>query len=437
MDGNSALWERRPWAHVTAVLAAVMVVTTVFLPSWSAALGMVALFYVLRRQVGPLEALVGTFVFLTALASSRYGPHLATRAMRLPLLLLLAVPALKRFAGWTVPERRAHLRWLLVLLLVTSVPTFISQGFVIRDPQIVLLPFGWFLYGAFMFHLTEEERRQRFRLVAVLVPAVFLALFAFGVLRPGAAALGGRFRGFFGNPNEMSHWWLAASTMLVALSLRLRNRTLFYAVAAATVVLFLRSGSRSPLAGFLVVAAGTWFLSRETPRWLRGAAAVGAIAIAVALPALSLEQLSLILPDSVVRSETLEEGGGRFVAWRFGWEQLQERFWWGGGAGFEEVIYAQYSELLSALNHQGLSHNSYLAFALNFGVVGALVLAVGMWRKLGLTRPDMFFIGAVPFLVTTFFEGVLTSPLNATTPIWFLAASLVSQELAASSRTQG
>ena len=47
MDGNSALWERRPWAHVTAVLAAVMVVTTVFLPSWSAALGMVALFYVL------------------------------------------------------------------------------------------------------------------------------------------------------------------------------------------------------------------------------------------------------------------------------------------------------------------------------------------------------------------------------------------------------
>jgi hypothetical protein len=147
------------------------------------------------------------------------------------------------------------------------------------------------------------------------------------------------------------------------------------------------------------------------------------------LPLLSVEQLSTFLPESLVRSETLEDGGGRLVAWRFGWEQLQERFWWGGGAGFEEFIYYEYKEVLSLLGHQGLSHNSYLALALNFGVIGGAGLVLSLWSKLGLLRSQHVFLLALPFLVTTFFEGVLTSPLNAATPIWFVGASLVAQEL--------
>lgn len=423
------LWGRRDWVRVTLALTVAILVTTVALPGPALLVGLVAVFYLLNRQVSTQEALLGTFLFATALASSRLGPHQFMKPMRLPLLALLAVAGLARFRTWTLAERRAHVRWVLLLLFIVILPTIVNSAWRYADVQIVLLPGGWFIYGTMSFHLTKEERTERFRMFAVLLPAIFLSALAFGLLFPGAASIVSRFRGWFGNPNEVSHFWLAAIPILLAIALRLRRRDLLLVLGAASLYLFLKTGSRTPLGAAAVMFVGTWFMSKQTPRLMRLLGAVLALLLVLVLPLLSMELLGGILPETVLRTESLEEGGGRFVAWRFGWEHVQERFWLGGGAGFEEVLYKRHNEMLLALNHQGLSHNSYLAFALNFGVLGTAGLVVTLWRKLGLLKPTMFFIGALPFLASTFFEGCLTSPLNALSPIWFFSATLVSQEL--------
>ena len=425
---TETIWGRRDWWRVTLALTVLIVVTTVALPGSAVVLGLVGMFYLLNRQLTMQEAMLGTFLFATALASSRLESHQFMKPMRLPLLGLLALAGLARFRSWPVEARRAHLRWLMFLLLITLLPTVVSSAWRQPDVQLILLPGGLFIYGTMAFHLTAEERTERFRMFAVLLPAIFFSLLAFGVVAPGASIFISRFRGWFGNPNEVSHFWLASIPILVALVLRLRRRDLLVLLALASLFLFLRTGSRTPLGGALVIFVGTWFLSKQTPRLMRLLGAALAVSLVLVLPSLSVEQLGTILPESVLRTESLEAGGGRFVAWKFGWEHLQERFWIGGGAGFEEVLYERYEEFLLALNHQGLSHNSYLAFALNFGVLGAAGLAISVWRKLGLLNPALFFIGALPFLATTFFEGCLTSPLNALLPIWFFSATLVSQE---------
>lgn len=422
-------WDRQQWFRVVMALVAAMVVVTAILPSWSGVVGMLFLYLILQRQLGTLEALVGVFLFVTALASSRWGFHGYVKLLRLPLLVVLAYHGLKRFNTWPIEHRRSHARWALLVLIGVATPTFINQGFHITDPAILLLPGAWFIYGTLAFHSTEDELQRRWHLFSILLPAAFISFFVFGFLRGDVAFLGRRFRGWMGNPNEMSHWWLAMFAVLITGIGGARNRRLFFGLVAATVLLYFRSGSRSPLGLSAVVAFGGLLLSQDLSRGVRYFIGVAVLAVAVAFPFLTAENLQGVLPAEVLRTETLDEGGGRFVAWQFGWEELMRRPWWGGGAGYEERFYIRNWEVLSVLGHQGLSHNSYLAFALNYGIPMGLLLLIGLIRRLGLMDRRMLFIALVPFLLATFVEGVLTSPLNAVTPAWFFAAAWIGQML--------
>ena len=422
-------WDRRQWFQLVMALTVTLVVLTAILPSWTGVVGFLMLYLILKRQLGTVEALVGVFLVMTALASSRLGYHGYVKQLRLPLLMVLAYQGLNRFNTWPLAQRRSHLRWALLALMGVAVPTFINQGLAIRDPAIVLLPGAWFIFGTLAFNATEAELRKRWDLFAILLPAAFLSFVIFGALRGGDAMMGARFRGWMGNPNEMSHWWLPMFAVLMTGIGGARNRQLFAGLIVLTILLYIQSGSRSPLGLSAVVAFGGLLLSNDLSRGMRYLIGLATVAAALALPFLNTETLSGVLPESVLRTETLDEGGGRFVAWQFGWEELMRRPWWGGGAGFEERYYVRYKEVLSLLGHQGLSHNSYLAFALNFGIPLGGALLLGLIRRLGLMDRRMLFIALVPFLLATFVEGVLTSPLNAVTPAWFFAAAWIGQML--------
>lgn len=422
-------WDRRQWFRLVMALTATLVVLTAVLPSWTGVVGFLFLYLILKRQLGTVEALVGVFLVVTALASSRLGYHGYVKQLRLPLLIVMAYHGLKRFNTWPIELRRSHARWALLVLVGVAVPTLINQGLAVRDPAIVLVPGAWFIFGTLAFHATEAELRRRWDLFAILLPAAFLSFFIFGALRGGDAMLGARFRGWMGNPNEMSHWWLAMFAVLMAGIGGARNRKWFAGLIVLTILLYIRSGSRSPLGLSAVVAFGGLLLSNDLSRGMRYLIGVAIVAVAIALPFLNTETLAGVLPENVLRTETLDEGGGRFVAWQFGWEELMRRPWWGGGAGFEERYYTSYKEVLSLLGHQGLSHNSYLAFGLNYGIPLGAALLLGLIRRLGMLNRRMLFVALVPFVLATFVEGVLTSPLNAVTPAWFFAAAWMGQIL--------
>ena len=56
----------------------------------------------------------------------------------------------------------------------------------------------------------------------------------------------------------------------------------------------------------------------------------------LALTAVSTDALVEFLPEQVVRKESLEEGGGRLLAWEHAVDQIKSRPWLGSGGGAEE-----------------------------------------------------------------------------------------------------
>src|SRR5690606_33617251 len=70
------------------------------------------------------------------------------------------------------------------------------------------------------------------------------------------------------------------------------------------------------------------------------------------------------------RIETLAGGSGRYIAWNFAWNAIQDNFWLGRGFAFDEWIMGQNQDFLSDLGHQGGVHNTYLILWLNTGIIG-------------------------------------------------------------------
>ena len=67
-------------------------------------------------------------------------------------------------------------------------------------------------------------------------------------------------------------------------------------------------------------------------------------------------------------------------------------------------------------NHQGLSHNSWLAFAMNYGVPAALVLICTLMIRLGMFKQRAALILLPACMVSMTVEGWLTAPLSALSP---------------------
>ena len=61
-------------------------------------------------------------------------------------------------------------------------------------------------------------------------------------------------------------------------------------------------------------------------------------------------------------------------------------------------------------NHQGLSHNSWLAFAMNYGIPATIVLFSFCFPVLGLVRRPLLIVGACPLIFSFTVEGWLTAP---------------------------
>ena len=82
--------------------------------------------------------------------------------------------------------------------------------------------------------------------------------------------------------------------------------------------------------------------------------------------------ISLNLED-YMRVDTLEDGSGRYFAWSFAWDKIQDFFVFGGGFGNDEYIMRQHYAYLNSQGHQGGVHNSYLTMWFNVGVIGVIL----------------------------------------------------------------
>jgi O-antigen ligase len=238
---------------------------------------------------------------------------------------------------------------------------------------------------------------------------------------------GGRLRGFFGNPNGLGIFlflffvfFYTISDFYPNLFSNIEYRFVFFTILFALVL----TGSRSALVSVLMV-----MLFKRLQYASAFLSFIMFVAIIVSYQIITVNIVDIVKfmgLETYFRVNTLEEGSGRFIAWRFAWMKIQGFYYVGGGFGNDEYIMRQNYRELAILGHQGGVHNSYLTFWFDTGLLGLIFyffnfirIFINGVKKNKLAVPCLY---AVLFSIT--YESWLAGSLNPFTIILLLTISL-------------
>jgi O-antigen ligase len=260
--------------------------------------------------------------------------------------------------------------------------------------------------------------------------SILVVSFALKLIDPAVVTREGRFEGVFGNPNGMGLFSLLFC-MLFNIILNMypdliapRWKRIIYIAIFLAIIL---CGSRGSLFGILI-----YFLFSFIYKKSSFIGTVLAILFAFSYSYISyniVNIITLLKLEDYLRINTFEEASGRFIAWKFTWDHIQENFWIGRGFEYTTYLFSIPENVvyLNSLGHLGNVHNSYLTLWLDTGLVGlsAFVIAfiscfISAIRKTILAIPLMY---AAVF--SSFFESWLTASLNPFTIILFITLSII------------
>lgn len=287
-------------------------------------------------------------------------------------------------------------------------------------------------------------RKEGVKFLQALVWFTILLLvlgLVFWFVSPDLVLLDGRYSGILGNPNGLGLFCLLffILTRIIGISwpdfFGRWERIIIIAVIFLSVWL---CGSRNSLFAMLLFLFFGYFY-RMSPFIGFISFLLSMIAYTLIITNLPAIIVSLGL-EEFLRLDTLEDASGRFVAWQFGWEFIQQDIVFGKGLGYTDELYKKYYAYLSIQGHQGNAHNSYITFWLDTGVFGLLFFLRGLIssfiRGSSENRYAMPALYAIAF--TAFFESWMTASLNPFTIqllmiITFLSAKFLPEVLPSSS----
>ena len=383
-----------------------------------------SMYFLWQKRENRREAVVALFIFACVLASSREGGLQYWKIWRLFFAFLVVLEAVRVFSTMAQTKRQNSLGFALLVVFCTGVPALLSDHVAEGLEEMVLLTSMWWAMSVLAVPDSSESCASRFStLVHAGMVVVLVSVFG-SIVDFDLAHLGGRFRGIFGNPNEFSHWWLALFVMGMVASKKMTSpRTMLLLLATGT--LFLWSGTRGAMLAAILSLMG-WFLQGRDSSNSSRMSKVLLVAVGIfALAAVSTESLLGFLPERLVRRESLIEGGGRLLAWEHAVDQIEEQPWFGEGGGAEERFFSENYSFFAAQNHQGFSHNSWLAFAMNFGIPATLLLILSLLSRLGLLQRRLLLVGLLPLVCSFTVEGWLTAPMSASSPMLFFVGALI------------
>lgn len=264
--------------------------------------------------------------------------------------------------------------------------------------------------------LYRESAVQFLRRFVLFIFMVLVISFLLKYILPDTALLlGERFRGMFGGPNGLGVFCLLSFITFFVINNffpELFNKNERIVIFGIIIFSIFSSGSRNTVISVLIFYIFQRFFSLSP--------FLGFILFLVAIFIADLISsnataiiLSLGLGD-YFRTNTIEEGSGRYIAWAFAWNQIQNNFFIGKGFAYNEFYMRHhYGELLK-LNHQGGIHNSFLTFWMDQGLVGLLIylysyilMFIKAAKKSKFAFPIMF---AISF--SAFFESWLVGSLS-------------------------
>lgn len=276
------------------------------------------------------------------------------------------------------------------------------------------------------FLIRDRERVKDLFMFVILILLIGLILF---VIKAEFVTLSGRYSGVLGNPNGLGIFITLIFLLYSVINglfpdlIHKNEKTLFYIVIIVSVIY---SGSRTSLGAILFFLLAVRLFKRSN------FLGVFSLIILFIISQLTLQYLPLIIStlglDEFLRSDTLEDGSGRYVAWAFAWEIIKENYFlFGGGFSTDEYHMRLNYRLLSRLGHQGGVHSTYLSLWFNFGLVGLIIYFRSFFlsfikinKKFKIALPIMFTV-----MLSITFESWLVASLNPYTIIFVIIMTLL------------
>lgn len=291
---------------------------------------------------------------------------------------------------------------------------------------LFLLVPNWFLMN-FRLYKWDFVRNLIYFICLVLLVSPFI-----GYIQHWYTVIGGRYRGVFGNPNGLGIFCFL-SFLLVSVAEHLNkdifpNRLTRYAVYGIIIFNLLRCGSRTGLTAALLFLVFSRFFSV--------APFVGFIIFLLFVSGLHYltTNLAAIVTalgiQEFMRVDTLEDGSGRYFAWAFAWEKIQDYFLLGGGFGNDEYVMRQNYAYLRSQGHHGGVHNSYLTMWFNVGIIGLGIYLRSLFVtfvKASKLTPIAFAV-LFAILFSALYESWLNGSLNPFTILVVIIMTMISEE---------
>lgn len=271
----------------------------------------------------------------------------------------------------------------------------------------------------------KQEGEQFIKdLISFLCLVLLLSIIIIPIYRQDILFINGRYNGLLGNPNGMG---LYVSLLFI---LHYITDELFpdlfsrqEKILNFSLILFsvFYCGSRNAIITILIFYS---FI-----RFFKISSVLGIISMLLIVLCKDLiGDLMLSLVDAFglsefYRVENVDKGSGRLIAWMFGWENVQENFFFGRGFNYTNYLYKLNFEKLSRLGHQGNAHNSYLTIWLDTGLIGLILLLRGLFLSyIRVFKVSPLFLPALlSILFSMFFESWFAASLN---PFMFQVISI-------------
>ncbi len=232
---------------------------------------------------------------------------------------------------------------------------------------------------------------------------------------PFTVSFEGRFRGLLGNPNGMGLYCLVLFLLFVLINRSLpdlfhrQEKIIFYVLLFFSIFL---CGSRNTIVAALIYIMFS-YLTRISPL-------LGFLILLLILTGYEYININIVHivksfgVESYFRTETLSNAAGRYVAWKFAWDNITKDIFLGRGFEYTNHLFTINQKTLNDFGHQGNAHNSFLTFWLDTGLAGILLYLMGLIGSfIKAARKQKVIIAAMfAILFSAFFESYLTSSLN-------------------------
>lgn len=317
-------------------------------------------------------------------------------------------------------------------ILISIICLFFSESFSSSIQKTISYFLVIIVVTNYIQNLLIEDKDRLFRSLVFFVSLVFLVGFILYFINNSEVVYVGRYRGAFGNPNGLGVFSLIFFLAFNAITdsqpelFTKREKQLFYILLFLSMLM---SGSRSAFFGVLLFFLTKYFYKKSSFLGFIMLLLMGFLYQYVTLNLVNI--IRFLSLNDFFRINTIEDGSGRFIAWNFAWQKIQDNFFIGKGFDYTEYLFQKNYSTLSKLGHQGNAHNSFLTFWLDTGLVGLVFFLFGFIgnflkaaKSSKVAMPIMYTI-----IFSAMFESWLIGSLNPITIlVWIILVILLSKK---------